>query len=99
LGPCLLLSDQPLPVTTEISLRVVRGQRDVFRGAAPLARMKRTPEELVDYLFRESSFPNGCYLLTGTGIVPERDFTLAMGDLIEIAIEPIGALTNRVTQS
>jgi 2-dehydro-3-deoxy-D-arabinonate dehydratase len=50
----------------------------------------------VDYLFRESSFPNGCYLLTGTGIVPGSGFTLARGDEIRITIEPIGTLVNRV---
>jgi 2-dehydro-3-deoxy-D-arabinonate dehydratase len=58
--------------------------------------MKRTALELVEFLYRECSFPNGCYLLTGTGIVPERDFTLAAGDVIEITIEPIGTLRNRV---
>jgi 2-dehydro-3-deoxy-D-arabinonate dehydratase len=58
--------------------------------------MRRTPAELVDFLYRECSFPNGCYLLTGTGIVPAGDFTLASGDEIEITIDPIGTLTNRV---
>ena len=58
--------------------------------------MSRRPEELVGFLFRECSFPNGCYLLTCTGIVPEEDFTLAACDEIEITIEPIGTLTNRV---
>ena len=59
--------------------------------------MKRTAEELVGYLFRDNSFPDGCYLLTGTGIVPQSDFTLAPGDEIAITIEPIGTLVNRVT--
>ena len=96
LGPCLLLSEEPLASSTEIALRVARLGTDVFRGSARLSQMSRRPEELVGFLFRECSFPNGCYLLTGTGIVPEEDFTLAAGDEIEITIEPIGTLTNRV---
>lgn len=97
LGPCLLLSDDPLPFSTGISLRITRpGRGVVFEGSTSLAQMKRSPEELVRYLFRESSFPDGCYLLTGTGIVPERELTLALGDEVEIAIAPIGALVNRV---
>lgn len=98
LGPCLLLSEDALLPSTAISLGITRGNREVYRGATRLSQIKRTFEELVGYLFRESSFPNGCYLLTGTGIVPERDFTLASGDEIEITIEPIGTLTNRVSQ-
>jgi 2-dehydro-3-deoxy-D-arabinonate dehydratase len=58
--------------------------------------MKRKPQELVDYLFRESSFPNGAFLMTGTGIVPPPDFTLELGDTIHINIEKIGTLTNTV---
>jgi 2-dehydro-3-deoxy-D-arabinonate dehydratase len=98
LGPCLLVSDDPMPATTEISLRVERRGTDVFSGSTLVSRMKRTAAELVSYLFRESSFPNGCYLLTGTGIVPDKDFTLESGDQIEITIEAIGALRNRVAQ-
>jgi 2-dehydro-3-deoxy-D-arabinonate dehydratase len=97
LGPCLLVSEEPLAPSTEIALRVARLGTDVYRGSAQLSQMRRTPEELVNFLFRECSFPNGCYLLTGTGIVPKGDFTLAAGDEIEIIIEPIGTLTNRVS--
>ena len=96
LGPCLFLAEEPLPTATKIYLRIVRGESEVFSGSARLAQMKRAPQELVEYLYRECTFPNGCYLLTGTGIVPERDFTLASGDAIEITIEPIGTLANRV---
>jgi len=96
LGPCLLLSEEPLAPSTEISLRVARLGADVYRGSAQLSQMKRTPGELVEFLYRECTFPDGCYLLTGTGIVPEGDFTLAAGDEIAITIEPIGTLTNRV---
>ena len=58
--------------------------------------MKRTPEELVGYLFRETSFPTGVFLMTGTGIVPGQDFTLQSGDEVSITIDGIGTLTNPV---
>ena len=55
-------------------------------------------EELVEYLFRETSFPNGVYLMTGTGIVPPDNFTLKPGDEVKISIENIGTLVNTVGQ-
>ena len=99
LGPALVLADALPAPATEISLCIRRGGREAFRGATTLAKMKRTPEELVAWLFRDNSFPAGCYLLTGTGIVPGGDFTLAPGDEIEITMEPVGTLRNRVTQA
>ncbi len=96
LGPCLYLSDEPLPASTEIALVVSRADRVVFEGETSLSEMKRKPEELVSYLFRHCSFPKGCYLLTGTGIVPDADFTLQRGDVVAITIEPIGTLENTV---
>lgn len=96
LGPCLYLSEEPLPPSTRIAIRVVRGGAVEFEGETGLDRMKRRPAELAEYLFRDNSFPEGCYLLTGTGVVPEREFTLAPGDEIAITIEPMGTLTNRV---
>lgn len=96
LGPALYLSGDPLPPSTEIELRVARDGEPLLEGQSLLAAMKRQPEELVSYLFRESSFPCGCYLLTGTGIVPDADFTLKSGDVVTITIEPIGTLENRV---
>jgi 2-dehydro-3-deoxy-D-arabinonate dehydratase len=96
LGPCILVSDEPLPPSTDIVLVIRRGGGAVFEGATRLDQMKRKPQELVEYLFRQSSFPAGCFLLTGTGIVPPNDFTLLVGDDIEITIEPIGTLRNVV---
>jgi 2-dehydro-3-deoxy-D-arabinonate dehydratase len=96
LGPCLLVADQPLPVSTEIKIEIRRGQELAFSGAISLKEMKRTPEELVKYLYRASSFPYGAFLLTGTGIVPPDSFTLQMGDEIRITIPPVGTLINVV---
>jgi 2-dehydro-3-deoxy-D-arabinonate dehydratase len=58
--------------------------------------LKRDPKTLVEYLLRDNSFPSGCFLMTGTGIVPPSSFTLASGDRIRIKIEPIGTLENEV---
>jgi len=95
LGPCLLVSGEPLPASTEIFLEIRRGEK-AFSGATSLKEMKRKPEELVEYLYRSSSFPHGCFLLTGTGIVPPDSFTLQPGDEIRITISPIGTLINVV---
>jgi 2-dehydro-3-deoxy-D-arabinonate dehydratase len=98
LGPSVLLSSEPLPVTTEIQIEIRRGQATGFKGSTTLSQMKRKPQELVDYLYREMSFPNGCYLLTGTGVVPPDSFTLNHGDEVHITIEPIGTLRNTVVK-
>jgi 2-dehydro-3-deoxy-D-arabinonate dehydratase len=96
LGPCVLIASAPLPSETEVRLAIRRGGRSAFEGSTTLASMKREPTELVEYLFRDNSFPHGCVLLTGTGIVPPDAFTLASGDEIAITIEPIGTLMNTV---
>jgi 2-dehydro-3-deoxy-D-arabinonate dehydratase len=96
LGPCLLIADEPLSSATEIALEIRRGGAVAFSGATTLKEMKRRPEELVEYLYRNNSFPKGCFLLTGTGVVPPDSFTLKAGDEIRITIPPIGTLMNRV---
>jgi 2-dehydro-3-deoxy-D-arabinonate dehydratase len=96
LGPAILVTPEPLAPSTAIHLEIRRAGKSAFAGATTLAEMKRRPEELVSYLFRECSFPNGCFLLTGTGIVPPDGFTLQCGDEVSIRIEPIGTLVNTV---
>jgi len=96
LGPGILVSSEPLDAATTIHIDISRAGASVFTDSTTLAAMKRRPAELVEYLFRENSFPNGCFLLTGTGIVPPNSFTLASGDQIAISIEGIGTLTNPV---
>jgi 2-dehydro-3-deoxy-D-arabinonate dehydratase len=96
LGPGILLTPEPLAATTRIQIVIERGSEAVFSGETSLAEMKRKPEELVEYLFRDQTFPHGCFLLTGTGIVPPDDFTLHSGDEIAISIDGIGTLKNHV---
>lgn len=96
LGPGILVSSSPLPTTTAIKLDILRAGQSAFAGSTTLASLKRDPASLVEYLYRENNFPNGCFLLTGTGIVPPDEFTLNPGDEIRISIEGIGTLVNFV---
>ncbi len=97
LGPGLWLCPTPLLLDTlHIDLQIVRAGHIEFAASVPLTELKRTPETLAAYLFRENTFPHGCFLMTGTGIVPADTFTLAAGDVIHITLDPIGTLTNTV---
>ena len=96
LGPGILVTEEPLAASTEIAIEIERAGQIEFAGKTELAELKRDPKTLVEYLFRDNLFPQGCFLMTGTGIVPPSTFTLASGDLIRITIEPIGMLENVV---
>ena len=96
IGPCIYVPEQPIQLSTEIKLEIKRSHEIVFEGTVTLNQMKRTVEELVSFVYRECSFPNGCYIMTGTGIVPSNDFTLKSNDEINITIENIGTLLNTV---
>ena len=96
LGPCIYLPEGPLPTETAISLEIIRDSRILFQDNISIAMMKRTPDELVGFLFRECNFPQGCFLMTGTGLVPPDDFTLQVKDEIRISIDQIGTLVNFV---
>ncbi len=95
-GPCLYVPKEPLPAETPIRLEIVRDSATAFSGETAVTQIKRKFDELAGYLFREMSFPAGCYLMTGTGIVPPNDFTLRSGDEVRITIDPIGTLVNVV---
>jgi 2-dehydro-3-deoxy-D-arabinonate dehydratase len=96
LGPCLYVPAEPIDADTIISLTIRRRHADVFSGKVSINQMKRSPEELVSFVYRECSFPFGCLIMTGTGIVPGNDFTLQSGDEIIIDIDHIGRLSNIV---
>jgi 2-dehydro-3-deoxy-D-arabinonate dehydratase len=96
LGPGILVTSEALPVETRILVIIERGAVTAFAGETSLAQMKRKPQELVEYLYRDQTFPTGAFLLTGTGVVPPDSFTLKRGDSIRIAIDGIGELVNPV---
>jgi len=95
-GPCIYVTEESLNNHTTIRMEISRNNKTVFEGSVAISQMKRTPEELVSFVYRECSFPYGCLIMTGTGIVPEHDFTLKTGDEIKISIEGIGVLANEV---
>jgi len=96
LGPSILISSEPLSPLTGIRLEILRAGQMAFAGSTNLGNLKREPATLVHYLYRDNPFPNGCFLLTGTGIVPPDSFTLNHGDEIRITIDGIGTLINFV---
>lgn len=95
-GPCVLLTNEALSPSTKIKLEIARGGQVAFAGDITIDQMKRTPKELVSFVYREASFPYGALVMTGTGIVPGSDFTLKSGDVISITIDGIGTLVNTV---
>lgn len=96
LGPCLFIPDQPISQETNIKITIHRDSKSVFDATIQLNRMKRQLPELASWLFKEMKFDNGCYLMTGTGLVPGNDFTLQSQDVVTITIDGIGTLTNTV---
>lgn len=96
IGPCLVVTDDLPAPSTRIGLEILRGGSVVFAGETSVGQIKRPLVSLVEWLFRDNTFPQGCLLMTGTGIVPPDSFTLASADEIRIAIESVGTLVNHV---
>jgi len=96
IGPCILVTPEPPSMQTAIAMRIFRNGQLAFEGATTTGQMKRRYTELVEFLYRELSFPAGACLMTGTCVVPDADFTLMSGDVIRITIEGIGELVNTV---
>ena len=99
LGPCVTLANT-MPDLSQITiqLQIERAGKAVFEGSTSIEKMARTFKDLITWLGKETSFPRGVILLTGTGIVPADDFSLAVADVVHIDIAGIGRLTNRVEQ-
>lgn len=95
LGPCIYVAETILPSST-IRMIIERDHKIVFEGSTTIDQMKRSHKELAGFLFRELTFPHGCYLMTGTCVVPGNEFTLQSKDVITITIEHIGTLINIV---
>ena len=96
LGPGVFLTNDPFDEDKTIKLKIIRRNQSVFEGDTNIGQMKKKPASLVDYLYHSLSFPVGCYLMTGTGIVPPDDFSLKPDDEIHITIDSIGTLINTV---
>ena len=99
IGPCIVLgvTEQEVRDWT-ISISIARSGNTVFSGNTSVSQIKRGFCELAEFLTRSQEFPHGAVLLTGTGIVPPDDFTLAENDQIDITISGIGQLSNHVVR-
>jgi 2-dehydro-3-deoxy-D-arabinonate dehydratase len=99
LGPVILVEEEARE-HREFSIRmaITRGGQSVFEGETSTGRMKRQFGDLIGYLMRDNLFPEGVFLLTGTGIVPPDEFTLEPGDEIAIECPEIGVLRNRAVR-
>ncbi len=99
LGPCVLLAEGELDLEgTTIELSITRDGSEVFSGNTNLGQMARTFDDLISWLYRENDIPTGAFLMTGTGIVPDDDFTLEDGDSVSITIAGVGTLTNPIVK-
>lgn len=95
IGPCLVVGSLP-GAQAKINIEIQRGDELAFSGETEVAQIKRSFEELAQFLFRDNEFPHGALLMTGTGVVPDSGFTLAKGDVIRIGIDGAGELENQV---
>lgn len=96
LGPCLYVDDHPILADTRIAMKIIRSGKPCYADEVAISQMKRSPEELASYLCRGFDFPTGCFLMTGTCLVPGGEFTLQAEDIVEITISGIGTLRNTV---
>jgi len=97
LGPCLFVPSSPIAPTTMIRMTIHRDGGSVYRGEVAISQIKRSLTELAGWLYRESDYIHGCFLMTGTCLVPGNDFTLREDDNVEISIDGIGTLINAVS--
>ncbi len=98
LGPVAVPAWAVDPTTLGVRLTIVRDGAEVFAGTTSVGEIVRPLESLTEHLVRAYQLPAGAWLLTGTGIVPPSDFTLAPGDEVAVSIDGLGVLRNRVRQ-
>jgi 2-dehydro-3-deoxy-D-arabinonate dehydratase len=99
LGPGITPAwEVPDPYNLTIHLAIERNGQVYWEGETSTRELKRRFEELVTYLFLENDFPDGVFLCTGTALVPERQFTLEPGDVVQIDVDQLGTLRNPVVR-
>src|SRR2546428_3463903 len=86
------------PYNLTIRLNIERNNQVYWEGETSTRELKRRFDELVTYLFLENDFPEGVLLCTGTALVPENQFTLQPGDVVQISIDQLGTLRNPVVR-
>jgi 2-dehydro-3-deoxy-D-arabinonate dehydratase len=99
LGPVIALADEISdPSTLPLRLTIERGGDPLFDESTSTEQLARSFDDLVGYLHRHNSYPFGVFLMTGTGIIPPSEFTLEDGDVVSIAVDGIGILTQPVVR-
>ncbi|MCW3093043.1 MAG: 2-hydroxyhepta-2,4-diene,7-dioate isomerase [Ferruginibacter sp.] len=98
IGPCLFVTSEPISLNTSIRMDIFRNSEKMFDDATTLTQMKRSPGELAGWLYREMDFKAGCFLMTGTCVVPPSAFTLQKEDIVNISIDGIGTLSNIIAE-
>lgn len=96
LGPCIYIPEKEIDPNTRIAIQIDRGSQIMYQEEIQINQIKRRFGDLVAYLYRECHFPSGCFLMTGTGMIPPDDFSLQIGDIITIQIDSIGVLVNTI---
>ena len=89
----------PDPYALGIAVTITRGGSVVYEAAGSTAQLHRRLDDLVSWLVRETSFPDGVVLSTGTSLVPDLPFSLAAGDVVRVTVDEVGALVNPVASA
>src|SRR3954452_2202503 len=95
IGPAIVPATEIEPPFT-IRMTIERDGTTAYDDTKSTAQMRRSFDELASHLGRALSFPTGAFLMTGTGLVPDPPFTLQEDDVVTIAVDGLGALTNTV---
>lgn len=99
LGPWITLGLTPEEAANlDVRLDISRDGKSVFSGESSTSNMKRSFDELRDFLCRCQNFTDGAVLLTGTGIVPDDTFSLQENDVVSISVKHLGTLENPVVE-
>lgn len=96
IGPCLWIPSSPISLDSQIKIRILRAETILYSDQVQISQMKRSHEELARFLFHSYTLDRGAFLMTGTCLVPDNDFTLEENDVVRISIDHIGTLINHV---
>ena len=111
IGPFIRLFDKTFSLDdvrrTRVTLSVKGTDGFTLDGSSDVGKISRDPEDLVGQMIgRHHQYPDGAVLFLGTMFAPVKDrdapgmgFTHHQGDVVTIAADKLGALTNVVTTS
>jgi fumarylacetoacetate (FAA) hydrolase family protein len=110
LGPLIRLFDDGFTMDdvdrAEIAMTITGTDGYRLDGASSMREISRPPAELLRQALSEHHYPDGLVLFCGTLFAPTQDrdeagrgFTHKVGDVVTIASDRLGTLTNPVTTS